>query len=178
MAQDAPREGLSIRWGSFSPRKLARFKKLLEKPARKSLRELLSAINERVGKLEEFIEDKKKSKNVLGESIKDLREQSRDFVTMCLTSQRDRMQELLDSQRKKLTDRKDALKAMVKALKEETMATTMALSTRIEELEGELALCLAAMGKRVASVALSYKDVLKPKEFVGIRFACYVDNFL
>ncbi|MBA0742255.1 hypothetical protein Gogos_015330 [Gossypium gossypioides] len=33
---------------------------------------------------------------------------------------------------------------MVKALKKETMATTMTLSTRIEELEGELALCRVA----------------------------------
>ncbi|MBA0697964.1 hypothetical protein Goari_021479 [Gossypium aridum] len=30
---------------------------------------------------------------------------------------------------------------MVMALKEETMATTKALNTRIEELEGEVALC-------------------------------------
>ncbi|KAH1046316.1 hypothetical protein J1N35_037100 [Gossypium stocksii] len=34
MAQDAPYGGLSIRWGSFSPHELARFKELLEKPIR------------------------------------------------------------------------------------------------------------------------------------------------
>ncbi|KAH1107072.1 hypothetical protein J1N35_010840 [Gossypium stocksii] len=34
MAQDAPHRGLSIRWGSFSPRELARFKELLDKPIR------------------------------------------------------------------------------------------------------------------------------------------------
>ncbi|KAH1123191.1 hypothetical protein J1N35_006351 [Gossypium stocksii] len=39
---------------------------------------------------------------------------------------------------------------MVKALKEETIAPTMALSTRIEELEGKLVLCQAAVGKRVS----------------------------
>ncbi|MBA0672771.1 hypothetical protein Goklo_029169 [Gossypium klotzschianum] len=33
-AHDAPHEGLSIRWGSFSPRELARFKELFEKPIR------------------------------------------------------------------------------------------------------------------------------------------------
>ncbi|MBA0634550.1 hypothetical protein Godav_024680 [Gossypium davidsonii] len=115
--------------------------------ARKSLKEMLSAVEELVGKLEESIEDAKESDNALGESIEDLREQSRDFVTMCLTSQRDSMQELLDSQRNKLTERNDALESMVKALKEETIATTMTLSTRIEELEGELALCRAAVGK-------------------------------
>lgn len=57
--------------------------------ARKSLREMLSAVEKRVGKLEEPMEDTKESGNALGESIDDLREQSRDFVTMCLTSQRD-----------------------------------------------------------------------------------------
>ncbi|MBA0734147.1 hypothetical protein Gogos_018090 [Gossypium gossypioides] len=34
MAQDAPHRGLSIRWGIFSPRELARFRELLEKPIR------------------------------------------------------------------------------------------------------------------------------------------------
>ncbi|MBA0574999.1 hypothetical protein Golob_006918 [Gossypium lobatum] len=77
---------------------------------RKFLREILSAVKKRLGKLEESVEDTKESNNFLGESIEDLKE-------------------------KKLTERKDALKAMVKALKEETIAMTMALSTRIEELE-------------------------------------------
>ena len=54
--------------------------------ARKSLREMLSAIEVRVGKLEESMEDAKEPNNVLGEGIEDLREQSKDFVTMCLTS--------------------------------------------------------------------------------------------
>ncbi|MBA0879565.1 hypothetical protein Goshw_026374 [Gossypium schwendimanii] len=54
--------------------------------ARKSLREILPAVEERAGKLEESMEDSKESNNELGESIEDLREQSRDFVTMCLTS--------------------------------------------------------------------------------------------
>ncbi|MBA0879529.1 hypothetical protein Goshw_025707 [Gossypium schwendimanii] len=87
------------------------------------------------------MEDAKESDNMLGESIEDKREQSRDFVTMCLTSQIDSVQELLDSQRKKLTERNNALEVMVKTLKEEIMATMMALSTKIKELEGELALC-------------------------------------
>ncbi|MFQ6650619.1 hypothetical protein Gotur_023254 [Gossypium turneri] len=34
MAQDVPYRGLSIRWGTFSPRELARFKELLEKSVR------------------------------------------------------------------------------------------------------------------------------------------------
>ncbi|MBA0575528.1 hypothetical protein Golob_024565 [Gossypium lobatum] len=67
---------------------------------------------------------------------------------------------------------------MVLALKQETMATTKALNTRIKELEGELALCRAATGEGVSSVALSYEDVPKPKEFLGIMSAYDVDNFL
>ncbi|MBA0670567.1 hypothetical protein Goklo_024956 [Gossypium klotzschianum] len=58
---------------------------------------------------------------------------------------------------------------MMMALKEEIMATMMALSTRIEELEGELALCRAVVGKRVLNAVLSNEDVPKPKEFVGTR---------
>ncbi|MBA0879337.1 hypothetical protein Goshw_010408 [Gossypium schwendimanii] len=50
--------------------------------ARKSLREMLSTVEKRVGKLEESMEDTKELNNVLGGSIEDLREQSRDFVTM------------------------------------------------------------------------------------------------
>ncbi|MFQ6668697.1 hypothetical protein Gotur_034250 [Gossypium turneri] len=61
-----------------------------------------------------------------------MKEQSRDFVTMCLTSNKDCVQGLLDSQRKRLTERNDALEAMVMALKEEIIATTIALSTKIE----------------------------------------------
>ncbi|MBA0577084.1 hypothetical protein Golob_024838 [Gossypium lobatum] len=67
--------------------------------ARKSLREMLSTVEKRVGILEESMEDTKELNNVLGGSIEDLREQSRDFVTMCLTSQRNSVQELLDSQK-------------------------------------------------------------------------------
>ncbi|MBA0752888.1 hypothetical protein Gogos_022301, partial [Gossypium gossypioides] len=55
-------------------------------------------------------------------------------------------------------ERNDALKAMVMALKEETMVMTMALNTRIEELERELALCRAAVGKGVPSAAFNCKD--------------------
>lgn len=58
------------------------------------------------------------------------------------------------------------------------MATTRALSTRIEKLDGELTLCRAAVGNGVANAALSNEDVPKPKEFVGTRSACDVDNFL
>jgi len=54
--------------------------------ARKSLREMLSAVEVRVGKLEESMEDVKESDNARGESIEDMKEQFRDFVTTCLTS--------------------------------------------------------------------------------------------
>ncbi|MBA0818312.1 hypothetical protein Gohar_022015 [Gossypium harknessii] len=67
---------------------------------------------------------------------------------------------------------------MMMALKEETMVMKMALRIRIGELEGELALYRIDMGKGVSSATLSNEDVLKPKEFVGTRSACNVDNFL
>ncbi|KAK5794004.1 hypothetical protein PVK06_035193 [Gossypium arboreum] len=67
---------------------------------------------------------------------------------------------------------------MLMALKEEIMATTLALSTRIEELEGELALYRAAVREGVSSAALSSEYVPKPKEVVGIRSAYDGDNFL
>ncbi|MBA0633452.1 hypothetical protein Godav_005363 [Gossypium davidsonii] len=118
--------------------------------ARKSLREMLSVVEECVGKL--------------GESMEEMKEDSE--------------QELLDSQRKKLMERNDALEAMVKTLKEETMVTMIALSTRIEELKRELALCRAVVGKGLSSASPSYEDVPKPKELVGTRSACNGDNSL
>ncbi|MBA0658335.1 hypothetical protein Goklo_010548, partial [Gossypium klotzschianum] len=72
---------------------------------------------------------------------------------------------------KKLTERNDALEAIVRALKEETLTTTIALSTRIEELEKKLALCRVAIGKGVSSAVFSNEDVLKLKEFMGTRSA-------
>ncbi|MFQ6628893.1 hypothetical protein Gotur_007136 [Gossypium turneri] len=54
----------------------------------------------------------------------------------------------------------------------------MALSTRIEELKGELALCRAAVGKVMSSTALSNEDVPKSKEFVGTSSTYNVDKFL
>ncbi|MBA0845885.1 hypothetical protein Goarm_022689 [Gossypium armourianum] len=49
---------------------------------------MLSAVDERMGKLEDSMEDRKESYNMIGECIDDLWEQSRDFVTTCLTSKR------------------------------------------------------------------------------------------
>ncbi|MBA0730625.1 hypothetical protein Golax_004564 [Gossypium laxum] len=97
---------------------------------------------------------------------------------MSLNSTRDKVIELFNSHKDKLLERNDALEAIVMILKKETMATTMALSTRIEELEVELALCRIAVGEGVSSAALSNKDALKQKEFVGTRSGCDVDNFL
>ncbi|KAK8263617.1 hypothetical protein V6Z12_D12G053800 [Gossypium hirsutum] len=146
--------------------------------ARKSLRETISAVEERVGKLEGSMEDVKEALDGVEDHIANWKEQSRDYVKMSLDSTMDKVNELFNSHRDKLLERNDALEAMMMALKEETMATTKALNTRIEELEGELALCQAAVGKGVANEALSNEDVPKSKEFVGTRSACDVDNFL
>ncbi|KAK5836430.1 hypothetical protein PVK06_012218 [Gossypium arboreum] len=146
--------------------------------ARKGLREMLSAVEERVDKLERSMEDVKEALDGFEDHIDNWKEQSRDYVKMFLDSTMDKVNELFDSHKDKLSDRNDALEAMLMALKEETMATTLALSTRIEELEGELALCRAAVGEGVSSAALSSEYVPKLKEFVGTRSACDVDNFL
>ncbi|KAH1081891.1 hypothetical protein J1N35_021652 [Gossypium stocksii] len=66
----------------------------------------------------------------------------------------------------KLSDRNDVFEAMVMALKEKTIAMTMALSTRIEEFEVELVLCRATVGEGVSSTTLSNKNVPKPKRLI------------
>ncbi|MBA0730916.1 hypothetical protein Golax_020292 [Gossypium laxum] len=119
--------------------------------ARKSLREMLSTVEECVGKLDRSMEDVKEALDGVEDRIDNWKEQSRDYVKMYLDSTMDKVNELFNSHRDKLSERNDAFEAMVKALKEETMATTMALSTRIEELEGELALCRAAWGSMFKS---------------------------
>ncbi|KAH1032583.1 hypothetical protein J1N35_044757 [Gossypium stocksii] len=70
-----------------------------------------------------------------------IEDQLKDFVLESHETNVDKVQEVLNSMRNTLTKRNDALEAMVIALKEETIATARALSTRIEELEGKLALC-------------------------------------
>ncbi|KAK5811618.1 hypothetical protein PVK06_026969 [Gossypium arboreum] len=108
---------------------------------------MLSTVEERVGKLEGSMEDVKEALDGFEGHIDNWKEQSRDYVKMSLDSTMDKVNELFDSHKDKLSDRNDALEAMLMALKEETMAMTLALSTRIEEIEGELALCQQLWGK-------------------------------
>ncbi|MFQ6624813.1 hypothetical protein Gotur_003232, partial [Gossypium turneri] len=220
IAPNASNGGLLLRWGSFGPRELARFKELLEKPIRlKSVKADLGKFGRTDHLRSHGLRDERSSPVISGiravglnqvisellvrrhhwdverrvrTSIKDVNEaldgvegridnwkkQSRDYVKMSLDSTMDKVNELFNSHKDKLSERNDALEATMLGLKEETMATVMALSTRIEELEGELALCRAAIGKEVYSTALSNEDVPKPKEFVGTRSVCDVDNFL
>ncbi|MBA0871049.1 hypothetical protein Goshw_020653 [Gossypium schwendimanii] len=77
---------------------------------------------------------------------------------MSFDSTMDKVNELFNSHRDDLMERKDALEAIVMA--------------------GKLALCLAAVGKGLLSVALSNEDVSKQKEFVRTRSTYDVDNFL
>ncbi|KAK5839586.1 hypothetical protein PVK06_008391 [Gossypium arboreum] len=146
--------------------------------ARKSLRDMILAIKERVGKLEGSMKDVKEALNWVEDRIDNWKVQSKDYVKMSLDSTLDKVKKLFNSYRDKLLERNYALEAMIMALKEETIATKMALSTRIDELEGELAWCRVAVGKGVSSVALSNEDVPKLKELLGTRSACDVDNFL
>ncbi|MBA0734088.1 hypothetical protein Gogos_018037 [Gossypium gossypioides] len=109
--------------------------------ARKSLRETLSTVEECVGKLEGSMEDVKEALDGVEDLIDNWNEQSSDYVNMSLDSTMDRINELFNSHKDKLLGRNDVLEAMMMALKEETMATTRDLSTKIDELEVELALC-------------------------------------
>ncbi|KAH1092370.1 hypothetical protein J1N35_019627 [Gossypium stocksii] len=123
--------------------------------ARKSLRETLSAVEERVGELEGSMEDIKEALDGVEGRIDNWKEQSRDYVKMSLDSTMDQVNELFNSNDDKMSKWYDALAAMMVALKEETMATTLALSKRVEELEGELVSCRVAVGNGVSSAALS-----------------------
>ncbi|MBA0700491.1 hypothetical protein Goari_027202 [Gossypium aridum] len=108
--------------------------------ARKSLKEMISAVEKCVGKLNGSMEDLKEALDGVEGRIDNWKEQSRDYAKLSLNSTMDKVNELFNSHKDKLSDRNNALEAMMLALKEETMATVMALSTRIEELERELAL--------------------------------------
>ncbi|KAH1081355.1 hypothetical protein J1N35_021116 [Gossypium stocksii] len=132
--------------------------------ARKSLRETLSAVEERMGELEGSMEDIKEALDGVEGRIDNWKEQSRDYVKMSLDSTMDQVNELFNSHDDKMSKWYDALTAMMMALKEETMATTLALSKRIEELEGELASCRAAVGNGVSSALGLGKDKLGSSE--------------
>ncbi|MBA0776225.1 hypothetical protein Gotri_011245 [Gossypium trilobum] len=77
---------------------------------------------------------------------------------------------------KKLTKSNDVLEASIVTLKEETKVVI----EKLEELEGELALYRAAVGKgKLTLVPKQHKmDILKSKEFNGTRFARDVEDFL
>ncbi|MBA0853405.1 hypothetical protein Goshw_017053 [Gossypium schwendimanii] len=119
---------------------------------------MLLTVEERVSKLEVSIKDINESLNGAEDRIDNWKEQSRDYVKMSFDSTMDKVNELFISHKDKLSERNDALEAM--------------------ELEVELALCQAALGEGVSSAALTNKDVLKPKEFVGTKSTCGVNNFL
>ncbi|MBA0575774.1 hypothetical protein Golob_006927 [Gossypium lobatum] len=107
-----------------------------------------------------------------------MREQFRDFVEF-FNSNVKKIYRVLNSTMGKLTEKNDAVKAMMMASKEEIMATTRALNTRIEELKRELAMCQATVSRGVLGATLNREiDVSKSKEFTGTRFASDVDNFL
>ncbi|KAH1072521.1 hypothetical protein J1N35_024849 [Gossypium stocksii] len=80
----------------------------------------------------------------------------------------DTMQGVLNTNMDGMTGNNDALKVMVSALKE-----------HIQELKGELIIYKATFGNEVLAATPKLKlDVLKPKEFNGMRSAKDVDKFL
>ncbi|KAA3452500.1 calcium-transporting ATPase 12, plasma membrane-type-like [Gossypium australe] len=125
------------------------------------LRDMLSALKDRVVTLEDFIGDVKERLDEvdggLTDGLQSMKEQLRDYVW-----------EFLSSIENKLTGRDDTPEAMMTALKEE-----------IVELKSELTIYMAVVGNRGLVVAPKPNvDVPKPKEFNGTRPVKDVDNFL
>ncbi|MFQ6640823.1 hypothetical protein Gotur_015730, partial [Gossypium turneri] len=160
IVQHAPHGGLSIRWGTFSPRELARFKELLEKPVglKPGWSGTIGMSKDVVGQSEP-IETRGRAKKVSrsGDLLSALEDRLREFVW-----------DTIDSSENKLVGKNDALEAMVTALKEE-----------INELKGELKI-FKAIGNRILASKLKPQamDVPKLKAFKGARSASEVDNFL
>ncbi|KAK5793978.1 hypothetical protein PVK06_035165 [Gossypium arboreum] len=166
MAQNAPYGGLSIRWGSFSPRELVRFKELLEKPIRLKPGEFgrtdhlrpHGSQDERSSPVTSGIQAIS-SKALLGCRKKLLlREQLREFVW-----------DTIGSSENKLAGKDNAFEAMVTALKEE-----------INDLKGELKIFKAAIGNGMlaSNPKQQAMDMPKSKVFKGATSASEVDNFL
>ncbi|KAH1115365.1 hypothetical protein J1N35_008743 [Gossypium stocksii] len=113
------------------------------------------------------------------DELDSMKEQLKDFVLEPLDSNVEKMQEVLNSTMGKLTERNDALEAMMIALKEEIMAMMKALNKRIKELDEELIMCRAIVGKEVLGATFN-RDIVapKPEKFKGTRSTRKVKNFL
>ncbi|MBA0763002.1 hypothetical protein Gotri_012532 [Gossypium trilobum] len=81
--------------------------------------------------------------------------------------------EAVEGRTVKLDSRKDQFK-------EHVLGSTKAMMTRIEELEGDLTVCRAVVGKGMMALVLEQRkmDVPKSKEFKGTGFMRDMDSFL
>lgn len=136
---------------------------------------MLSILEGWVVNLEEFIGDVRETLEVSeGRTVKldSMEEQFREYMLESISSNVDAIWGVVNSTIDKLLMRDDVLEAMVMDLKEETKAITKALSTIIEELEGELVVCWVVVSKRVLGATLNREiDFLKSKKFKGERSA-------
>ncbi|KAH1063937.1 hypothetical protein J1N35_028924 [Gossypium stocksii] len=187
IAQNTSHGDLLVRWGLVDPQELTRFKELMKKliylkpgwPNEADIEIMNTKVRAFTQTLLKSTRDVRETLDVVKGRTEDLKELLKDFVIKSFSSNVEKLQKLLNSIRNKLTERNDAFEAMVMALKEEKMITMRALSTRIEEFNGELVLCRETMDRGVLSATLNCEvDVLKPKEFVGRRSAYDMDNFL
>ncbi|MFQ6624823.1 hypothetical protein Gotur_003680 [Gossypium turneri] len=113
------------------------------------------------------------------DELDSMKEQLKDFMFEPLDSNVEKMQWVLNSTVGELAERNDALEAMVIALKEETITTMRALNTRIKELDGELVVCRAVVGKEVLGATLNHEIVVpKWEKFKGTMSTRKVNNFL
>lgn len=132
---------------------------------------MLSNLESRVVHLEESMGEVNETFEVVKTRSKELnpiKEQFKEYVMKALSSNVDTLQALLNTIVDKLTERNDALEA-----------TMMTLNTKIEELEGELAMYRVVMEKRVLNVTLRHKiDVPKSEKFNEARSARELGNLL
>lgn len=133
----------------------------------------------RVSKLEGSIDEVRETlKAIKGRTRKlDLRkDQFKEQVLGSIGTNLEEIQWALKSIDDKLTKRNNTLEAIVMALKKDTKPMMM----RIKELEGELTMCRAAVGKgMLVSIPKQCKmNVPKLKEFKGMRSTKDMDNLL
>ncbi|KAK5839081.1 hypothetical protein PVK06_007840 [Gossypium arboreum] len=126
---------------------------------------MLSAFEIRVVYLKESMREMKETLKVVEihtDELDPMKEQSKEYVAKALSFNMDSVEVLLNIVLGKPIGKNDAFEARMTTMKEENKATVITLNKKkIKELEEELVVCRAVMGKRVLSATLNREiDVL------------------
>ncbi|KAK5838415.1 hypothetical protein PVK06_007144 [Gossypium arboreum] len=135
-------------------------------------RNMLLALENRVGNLEESIGDIKKTLELVEghtDEFDSMEEKIREFMLDSLGANAEKMNGLVYSTTEKLAERDNTLEDMVLAMKKE-----------IEELKREFRIYKASLSNGMLTSRPKQQaiDVSKPEKFKGARFARDVGNFL